>query len=201
MGSGSDRQRPSAAGREAGPADRPGGLPGRRGPMAPGSAAPPEHWRYARHLESLAAVAGRTGESGEAEVVAAVLRDPDPVMAESAVVTHLDRRAARLLADEGFPAWARAMTPVLAGRAFPERRLREWKLLKAITRGEPWSAAALTAASDWCQRTAAQSLTSYEALSLLADAARTRRVRNAAAERLRRRAAGNGPAPGSVRPY
>ncbi|MCX4695065.1 hypothetical protein [Streptomyces sp. NBC_01408] len=167
-------------------------------PVEPsGGARPAEHWRYTGHLESLAAVAGR---AGEAEVVAAVLRDPDPVMAESAVVTHLDRRAARLLADEAFPAWARAMTPVLAGREFPERRLREWNLLKAITRGEPWSAAALTAASDWCQRTAAQSLTSYEALSLLADAARTRRVRNAAAERLRRWAAGDGPAPGPVRP-
>ncbi|MFD9406006.1 hypothetical protein ACFWBN_03125 [Streptomyces sp. NPDC059989] len=147
---------------------------------------PPEHWRYGRHLESLAVA---PGAAAEAEVVAAVLRDPDPVMAESAVVTHLDRRAARLLADDGFPAWARAMTGVLAGRAFPERRLREWTLLKAITHGEPWSAEELVAASDWCQRTAAQSLTSLDALGLLATSARTRRVRNAAAERLRRRTA------------
>lgn len=121
--------------------------------------------------------------------MAGVLRDPDPVMAESAVVTHLDRRAARLLADDGFPAWAQAMTGVLAGRAFPERRLREWALLRAITRGEPWSATELTGASDWCQRTAAQSLASSEALALLASAARTRRVRNAAAGRLSRRRA------------
>ncbi|WP_328924169.1 hypothetical protein OG429_05645 [Streptomyces sp. NBC_00190] len=145
---------------------------------------PHEHWRYGRHLEFLAVA---PGESAEAEAVAAVLRDPDPVMAESAVVTHLNRRAARLLADEGFPAWAQAMTAALAGRAFPERRLREWTLLKAISRGEAWSAAELTAASDWCQRTAAQSLTSSEALRLLAAEARTRRVRNAAADRLRRR--------------
>ncbi|WP_030714743.1 hypothetical protein [Streptomyces sp. NRRL F-2580] len=150
------------------------------------AARPPEHWRYGRHLEALAVA---PGESAEAEAVAAVLRDPDPVMAESAVVTHLDRRAARLLADEAFPAWARAMADALAGRAFPERRLREWILLKAITRGETWSAAELTAASDWCQRTAAQSLTSYEALHLLATSARTGRVRNAAAIRLRRRTA------------
>ncbi|MEU9143374.1 hypothetical protein [Streptomyces sp. NPDC048349] len=146
--------------------------------------APPEHWRYERHLESLAAA---RGQSAEAEAAAAVLRDPDPVMAESAVVTHLNRRAARLLDDEAFAAWARAMTAALAGRAFPQRRLHEWTLLKAITRGEPWSAAELTAASDWCQRTAAQSLNSSEALNLLAASARTRRVRNAAAERLRRR--------------
>lgn len=147
-------------------------------------AAPPEHWRYERHLASLAMA---RGEAAEAEAVAAVLRDPDPVMAESAVVTHLNRRAARLLDGEEFPRWARAMTTVLAGRAFPERRLREWTLLKAVTQHEPWAAAELAAASDWCQRTAARIMTSSEALSLLAASARTRRVRNAAAERLRRR--------------
>lgn len=157
---------------------------GNESPHVRDGAAPPEHWRYERHLRSLAVA---TGECAEAEAVAAVLRDSDPVMAESAVVTHLNRRAARLLADEGFPVWARAMTVALAGRAFPERRLREWTLLKAVTRGEPWSAAELTASSDWCQRTAAQTLTSDEALTLLAASARTRRVRNAAAERLRRR--------------
>ncbi|MCJ1676723.1 hypothetical protein MTF65_05045 [Streptomyces sp. APSN-46.1] len=154
--------------------------------VVPHGTAPPEHWRYARHLDSLAAV---SDEAAEAERVAAVLRDPDTVMAESAVVTHLDRRAAQLLADERFPGWARAMGEVLAGRAFPVRRLREWTLLKSINQGEPWSAAELTGASDWCQRTAVRAVTSYEALSLLADAARTRRVRNAAAQRLLRRTA------------
>ncbi|MEU2391191.1 hypothetical protein [Streptomyces sp. NPDC007369] len=167
---------------------------------------PPEHWRYTRHLAALAAAAAAVAAAGasagaaasgaapagiaaEADAVAAVLRDPDPVMAESAVVTHLDRRATRLLADEGFPAWAGAMAAVLGDRAFPARRLREWTLLRAIGRAEPWSAAELAAASDWCQRTAAGLLTSYDALSLLADSARTRRVRNAATQRLRRNTA------------
>ncbi|MFZ3468425.1 hypothetical protein ACODT3_35095 [Streptomyces sp. 4.24] len=146
---------------------------------------PSEHWRYARHLESLAAA---SGEPGEAEVVAAVLRDPDPVMAESAVVTHLDRRAVRLLADDSFPAWAQAMGAALGGRTFAARRLREWTLLKAVTRGEPWSREELLESSDWCQRTASQSLHAEEALRLLAAEGRTRRVRNAAAQRLLRRA-------------
>ncbi|MCY0937228.1 hypothetical protein [Streptomyces sp. H34-S4] len=152
----------------------------------PAASAPPEHWRYGRHLESLAAV---SGEPAEAEAVAAVLRDPDLVMAESAVVTHLDRRAAGLLADEGFPAWAQAVGAALGERTFAARRLREWTLLKAVTRGESWSAAELLAASDWCQRTAAQSLHADGALRLLAAGARTRRVRNTAAQRLLRRAA------------
>ncbi|MFD9357094.1 hypothetical protein [Streptomyces sp. NPDC060031] len=157
------------------------------GPVRPpeGTAAP-EYWRYARHLDSLAAA---SGGAAEAEAVAAVLRDPDPVMAESAVVTHLDRRAAQLLADDGFPAWAQALRAPLAGRTFAGRRLHEWVLLKAIARGEPWSDEELTTASDWCQRTAARSLASDRALSLLAAAARTRSVRNTAARRLLRRAA------------
>ncbi|MFB7255469.1 hypothetical protein [Streptomyces nojiriensis] len=176
MRSGNDQQRPAT------------GIPARDAMSGPDADAPREHWRYARHLESLAAAPGPGAES-EAEVVAEVLRDPDRVMAESAVVTHLDRRAVRLLAAEEFPAWSRAIAAALAGRAFPERRLREWNLLKAVTRGEPWSAEELAAASDWCQRTAVSLLTSYEALTLLATDARTRRVRNAAAERLRRSSA------------
>ncbi|MGW0394659.1 hypothetical protein ACWDYJ_27995 [Streptomyces sp. NPDC003042] len=160
--------------------------------QAPGggpATAAPDRWRYAGHLDRLAAAAGAARAAGEAEAVAAVLRDPDPVMAESAVVTHLDRRAVRLLAAEEFSAWARALHAVLDGRAFPARRLREWILLKAVAAGGEWSAAELVAASDWCQRTAAaQSPVSYEALALLADSARTRRVRNTAAQRLRRRA-------------
>ncbi|KPI01913.1 hypothetical protein OV450_4803 [Actinobacteria bacterium OV450] len=162
---------------------RPGGGPP---PRADGTATAPDHWRYARHLDALAAAAG-TAVGPEADAVAAVLRDRDPVMAESAVVTHLGRRAARLLTDPGFPDWARAMGAAIGTRSFPARRLREWTLLKEITHGEPWTAAELTAASDWCQRTAVQSLTSFEALDLLAAAGRTRRVRNTAAQRLGRR--------------
>ncbi|MER7465869.1 hypothetical protein [Streptomyces sp. NPDC097981] len=163
---------------------RQGGSPVRR--AAEGTTTAPDHWRYVRHLDALATAAGLdAGVEGDA--VAAVLGDPDPVMAESAVVTHLDRRAAHLLTDPRFPGWARAMRAAIGARAFPGRRLREWTLLKEITRGEPWSAAELTAASDWCQRTAAELLTSYEALDLLAATGRTRRVRNTAAQRLHRR--------------
>ncbi|MFG2617465.1 hypothetical protein ACGFXC_07545 [Streptomyces sp. NPDC048507] len=161
-------------------------------PAVPADSGAPGRWRYALHLDRLAAVAaapGAAGRAGEAAAVAAVLRDPDPVMAESAVVTHLDRRAAGLPPGTEFPDWARALHPVLADHAFPARRLREWTLLKAVAAGGPWSPAELTAASDWCQHTAASSLDAPEALVLLASRARTRRVRNTAAQRLRRRAA------------
>ncbi|MFK0198432.1 hypothetical protein [Streptomyces lavendulae] len=176
------------------PVADPGEAPQEASREASREAAVPGRWRYTRHLDRLAAVAAvaggpRAGGPGEAEAVAAVLRDPDPVMAESAVVTHLDRRAPRLLPGTEFPDWARALHPVLDGHAFPARRLREWSLLKAIEAGTDWNAAELAAASDWCQNTAARSLASREALTLLAASARTRRVRNTAAQRLRRSAA------------
>ncbi|MGE7383900.1 hypothetical protein ACQKM2_00170 [Streptomyces sp. NPDC004126] len=146
-----------------------------------------DRWRYARHLDRLAA-AVVAGAAGEAAVVAEVLRDRDPVMAQSAVVTHLDRRAVRLRPGAAFQDWARALHRVLDGHAFPDRRLREWTLLKAVEAGAGWSRAELAAASDWCQRTAAQSPAPDEALALLAASGRTRRVRNTAARRLDRRA-------------
>ncbi|MEU9718337.1 hypothetical protein [Streptomyces sp. NPDC047976] len=174
------------------------GSPGhqiRRAPSAgpTATARPPEQavatdrWRYAHHLDRLAA-AGAAGVAGEAAVVAEVLRDRDPVMAQSAVVTHLDRRAVRLRPGAGYQDWARALHPALDGHAFPARRLREWTLLKAVEAGADWSREELAAASDWCQRTAAQSPAPDEALALLAAAGRTRSVRNAAARRLDRRA-------------
>ncbi|MEU3403272.1 hypothetical protein ABZ766_04850 [Streptomyces sp. NPDC006670] len=168
------------------PAPQDGRAPDGRPAAAPAHGAP-DRWRYARHLDLLAA-AGAAGVAGEAGAVAAVLRDPDPVMAQSAVVTHLDRRAVRLLPDDAFKDWAGALRSVLEGHAFPARRLREWTLLKAIAGGGSWSPADLAAASDWCQRTAVRSPASDEALALLAASARTRGVRTAAARRLHRRA-------------
>jgi hypothetical protein len=146
---------------------------------------PPEHRRFARCLEALEAVA----ETDEVGLVAAVLRDQDATMADSAVGRHLDRRAAELLTDARFPAWAQTLTDVIADRDFLARRLREWTLLRTIALGEPRDAEELTGASDWFQRLATTTplVISPEALGLLAERGRTRRVRNAANRQLRRR--------------
>ncbi|MFF7890240.1 hypothetical protein ACH40F_58485 [Streptomyces sp. NPDC020794] len=144
---------------------------------------PAEHWRFACYLQALEAVA----EADEADLVAAVLRDQDVTMADSAVGRHLDRRAAGLLTDPPFTAWARTMTELVADRDFLARRLREWTLLRTIALGKPWVAEDLTSASDWFQRMAAtmQIVASPKALGLLAERGRTRRVRNAASRQLR----------------
>ncbi|MGW6873490.1 hypothetical protein [Streptomyces xanthophaeus] len=143
---------------------------------------PPEHLRFARYRQALDAVA----EADEAGLLAAVLRDEDEVMAEGAVGLHLDRRAADLLTGPGFDPWARVVSEVIAERRFLTRRLREWTLLRTVALDGAWSADELTGASDWFQRMAAttQIVTSPEALGLLAERGRTRRVRNAAGRRL-----------------
>ncbi|MER5227581.1 hypothetical protein [Streptomyces flaveus] len=143
---------------------------------------PAEHRRFARYLSALETVA----EADEAELVTAVLQDEDAPMAQSVVVRHVDRRAAELLADSRFTAWAHTLTGVVAEYHFLTRRLQEWSLLRAITLGDPWAPEELTTTSDWCQRTVTtgQVATSPEALTLLAEQGRTRRVRNAATRRL-----------------
>ncbi|MET9952509.1 hypothetical protein ABZ135_13320 [Streptomyces sp. NPDC006339] len=158
-------------------------------PEPPAPSEPPEHRRYAAYLAALEAVtgadaaAGPTGGPDEADLVAHVLRDEDPVMAQSAVIRHVDRRAAALLTAPGFVTWCTALTGAVAGRDFVLRRLGEWTLLRAITLGEGWTPEALATASDWCQRTAVSGRfpVSSSALSLLAEHGRTRRVRTAAA--------------------
>ncbi|MEV7522295.1 hypothetical protein [Streptomyces sp. NPDC091371] len=143
---------------------------------------PPEHQRYADYLRALEAVT----EADEAGLVEEVLRDEDPAMADSAVALHMERRAADLLTDPRFDRWARTMTPLIADRGFLTRRLHEWTLLRAVALGEPWVADALLGATDWFQRMASttQIVTSSDALTLLAERGRTRRVRNAAGRRL-----------------
>ncbi|MFF0045532.1 hypothetical protein [Streptomyces sp. NPDC005498] len=146
---------------------------------------PAEHRRFTRYLQALEAVA----ETDEVALVAAVLRDQDATMADGAVGRHLDRRAADLLTDAKFTAWAQTLTEVIADRDFLTLRLREWTLFRTIALGEPWTAEELTGATDWFQRMAAttQITPSPEALRLLAERGRTRRVRNAASQQLRHR--------------
>ncbi|WP_326593022.1 hypothetical protein [Streptomyces sp. NBC_01294] len=141
---------------------------------------PPEHGRYVLYLEALDVVP----EADEADLVAAVLRDDCVSMAQSAVNRHMERRAAELLTDSHFPAWARMMAATIGDRDFLTGRLREWTLLRAIALDEAWTAEEVTSASDWFQRTAVEIISSPGALNLLAECGRTRRVRNAASRRI-----------------
>ncbi|MFJ7157250.1 hypothetical protein ACIQUQ_20170 [Streptomyces sp. NPDC101118] len=142
---------------------------------------PAEHLRFAAHLRSL----GATRPDDEAGTVREVLADPDPVMARSAVLRHLDRRAAGLLPDPGFDEWSASMAGAVDGDPLLTRRLREWDLLRSVTLARAWSTEDLDGASDWLQRKVSAESRSPRALAFLAVHGRTRRIRNAAAAGLR----------------
>ncbi|MEU9225986.1 hypothetical protein AB0D40_16635 [Streptomyces massasporeus] len=146
---------------------------------------PAEHARFAAYLVELEQVA----DADESALVGGVLADPDPVMARAAVARHLDRRAAELFPTPLWEDWAGAMARVVTGHPFLVRRLQEWSLFRAVALGLPWHRDDLLAASDWLQLKAADG-TSPEALQVLAESGRTKRIRNTARTGDRRRGKG-----------
>lgn len=80
---------------------------------------PDEHVRFAAYLDELEQVT----DADEVDLVSRVLTDPDRTMAQSAVLRHLDRRAAGLSPGPAYEGWVQAMTratidrPLLAQRA------------------------------------------------------------------------------------
>ncbi|MEV7185962.1 hypothetical protein [Kitasatospora sp. NPDC093102] len=143
---------------------------------------PDEHVRFARYRQAFAEVSPEDA----AGLTARILTDPESSMAGSAVCEYLDRRAAELLTDPGFPAWHRELAGVVAADAFSVRRLRDWALLRAMTLDEPWEEGQLLTAENWLQEHLAENSPTRAVVSLLAESGRTRRSRNIAASRLRK---------------
>ncbi|MEU2157682.1 hypothetical protein ABZ532_22185 [Streptomyces sp. NPDC019396] len=136
---------------------------------------PDEHVRFAAYLDKL----GHVADANELDLVSRVLTDPDQTMAQSAVLRHLDRRAAGLYPGPAYEGWAQAMTQTTIGHPFLAQRLREWSLFRAITLKLPWQPEDLLASTNWLQlKTAAG--TNTEAMEILAQAGRTKRIRNTA---------------------
>lgn len=136
---------------------------------------PDEHVRFAAYLDKLRQVA----DANEADLVSRVLTDPDQTMAQSAVLRHLDRRAADLYANLAYEGWAQAMTQTTIDHPFLAQRLREWSLFRAVTLQLPWQPDDLLAASNWLQLTTAAG-TNTKATKILAEAGRTKRIRRTA---------------------
>ncbi|MGX1676498.1 hypothetical protein [Streptomyces sp. NPDC055400] len=143
---------------------------------------PDEHVRFASYLEHLQQAAG----ADAADLVGRVLTDPDQTMAQSAVLRHLDCQAANLHPGPAYEEWAQAMTQATIDHPFLTQRLREWSLFRAVTLGLPWPPGDLLASSNWLQlKTAATTHT--EANKILAEAGRTKRIRNTAKTSLNHR--------------
>ncbi|MEU6242418.1 hypothetical protein [Streptomyces sp. NPDC047024] len=143
---------------------------------------PDEHARFAAHLDKLRQVA----DADEADLVSRVLADPDRTMAQSAVLRHVDRRAADLHTGAAYEGWAQMMTQVMTDRPFLAQRLREWLLFRAVTLKLPWQPHDLLASSNWLQLKAAAG-TNAGVIEFLAESGRTKRVRNAARATLNHR--------------
>ena len=136
---------------------------------------PAEHLRFWAHLSALEQVT----DADEADVVGRVLTDPDQTMAQSALVRHVDRRAAELHSGPGYEPWAETMARATTRYPFLIQRLREWSLFRAVTLGRPWHPDALLESSNWLQLKTAEA-SHPAALGVLATGGRTKRIRNAA---------------------
>ncbi|NEA39199.1 hypothetical protein G3I76_65825 [Streptomyces sp. SID11233] len=143
---------------------------------------PDEHARFAAYLDKL----GHVADTNEADLVSCVLTDPDQTMAQSAVLRHLDRRAVGLYPAPAYEEWAQSMTQATIDHPFLAQRLREWSLVRAITLNLPWQPENLLASSNWLQLKSAAG-TNTEAVEILAEAGRTKRIRNAATTSLTHR--------------
>ncbi|WP_078662595.1 hypothetical protein [Streptomyces bicolor] len=100
-------------------------------------------------------------------------------MARSAVLRHLDRRAADLHLGPAYEPWAQSMGRAATPHPFLVRRLQEWTLFRAIALRQSWCPDALLASSDWLQRKASTG-SNADVLELLAERGRTKRIRNTA---------------------
>ncbi|MGW4382279.1 hypothetical protein [Kitasatospora sp. NPDC004531] len=136
---------------------------------------PDEHVRFAAYVAELRRVA----DLDEVDLVSRVLTDPDRTMAQSAVLRHLDRRAADLYPGLTYEGWVQAMTRATIDHPFLAQRLWEWSLFRAVMLKLPWQPDDLLASSSWLQLKAAAG-TNTEAVELLAEAGRTRRIRSTA---------------------
>ncbi|MER5967758.1 hypothetical protein [Streptomyces sp. NPDC002057] len=136
---------------------------------------PDEHVRFAAYLDELQQVA----DADEVDLVSRVLADPDQTMAQSAVLRHLDHRAAGLCLGPAYEGWAQTMTQATIDRPFLTQRLGTWSIFRAVTLKLPWQPDDLLASSNWLQLKTATG-TNTEAVKLLAEAGRTNRIRNTA---------------------
>ncbi|WP_331721117.1 hypothetical protein [Streptomyces sp. NBC_00454] len=142
---------------------------------------PAEHLRFWAYLSALEQVT----DADEPELIREVLADPDQMMAESAVLRHLDHRAGGLHRGPGYEPWAEMMTQATTGSPFLAQRLQEWSLYRVVALGQPWRPDALLGSSNRLQLMVATA-SNTDAVRLLAEQGRTKRIRNTAKTNLQR---------------
>jgi hypothetical protein len=116
-------------------------------------------------------------------LVAALLAEPDRLMAESVLMSLVDTRAGGPGSATSFAAWAEPVLDAVGADGFIARRVQEWALFKSLQSGDPVDREALAAASNWLQRKVVEEADSAAVLAALGEAGRTKRVRNLAKTR------------------
>ena len=140
---------------------------------------PAEHARFRDYLRALSQVS----ETDECDLLRTILDDPDQAMAQSAIIRHIDRVAARLGAADGYAQRHERIALAVRAHDVPRKRLEEWALFNAVIADHPWSTANLIEASNWLQRKVAEHASSPRALATLTEHGRTSRVRATARSR------------------
>jgi hypothetical protein len=149
-----------------------------------------EHVRSAAYQRVVAVVAAARSREDDRAVVAAILRDPEELTAKTAVVALVDGVAERTGDPAAFRRWAAGLAPELerlsgGHRGFVWGRVHDWAVYLTVRSGQAPAAGELVGVTHWMQRRLASEATLPGVLAVLAEDGRTRKVRDAAGERLR----------------
>jgi hypothetical protein len=140
-----------------------------------------EHDRYRFYIQVIALAP----PPEDAALLNVVLRDPDPVMGESAAIQFVAKKAGQHSSYAAFTSWAQTVSDITSDRDFLSRRIREWSEFKRIMEGGSIGDDFFDASSDWLQRKLSEELMAEEPLAKLAELGRTKRIRNTSQQRLR----------------
>ncbi|WP_431677086.1 hypothetical protein [Kitasatospora sp. KL5] len=141
-----------------------------------------EHVRYWLYQECLSACTAGT----EAAIVEIVVRDPDRAMAESTLVRYVDGLAPDCGSAGSFADRVQGIAARAAGFDFLRTRIEHWMLVKRADTDPAGVLPEILAGTHWLQRRTVETSRSRRVLTALAEDGGSRKVRNAAAERLRR---------------
>jgi len=147
-----------------------------------------EHVRSSVYQRVVSVTASRDRASGLA-IVAAILRDPDEMVAKTAVVALVDKVAMGTTCSAEFRQWSAELLSetdrlkVEGHREFIRSRVHDWLFYLSIKDGKLPTAAELAGVTDWMQRLLADHSTSLPLLTLLTESGRTTKIRNVAKNR------------------
>lgn len=152
-----------------------------------------EHVRSSAYRRVVLATAASRSRERDRAVVAAILRDPDETASKTAVVALVDGIAMEATGPAEFRQWSAGLLPETgrlrtgAYRAFIRRRVHDWLFRLSVEDGHVPARAELAEVTDWMQRCLAEKSTSPAVLALLAGSGGTRKIRNIAEDRARKR--------------